>query len=295
MNDPRDITRALGGRWHGTYGTACCPAHEDRTPSLSVFPGDHVPVALKCHAGCDGRAIRAALRDLGIDVPGGASPIASHAARVVETARRQKEGAGRARIAAELWESALPIHGTPGEAYLRTRGITAGIPQTLRYAPRCWHQSARRLPAVIARVEGANGTAIHRTYLDTTGATPGKAPVTPNKAMLGRVTGGAVRLSRSGGALVVAEGIETGLSLLSDLLPGPVTVWAAMSASGMQALSLPERPGDLIVASDGDPPGRNAAEALAERAYASGWRVSMFPAPEGQDWNDVLCAQTGAA
>ena len=32
----RTITQALGGRWHGTYGTARCPAHEDRNPSLKL-------------------------------------------------------------------------------------------------------------------------------------------------------------------------------------------------------------------------------------------------------------------
>ena len=24
------LTKALGGRWHGSYGTARCPAHDDR-------------------------------------------------------------------------------------------------------------------------------------------------------------------------------------------------------------------------------------------------------------------------
>ncbi len=33
------LTKALGGRWHGSYGTASCPAHEDRTPSFSVRDG----------------------------------------------------------------------------------------------------------------------------------------------------------------------------------------------------------------------------------------------------------------
>ena len=50
--DARDIIQALGGRWHGGYGTARCPAHEDKNPSLSVSERDG-KVLLKCHADCD--------------------------------------------------------------------------------------------------------------------------------------------------------------------------------------------------------------------------------------------------
>jgi len=35
----REITEALDGRWHGTYGTARCPAHDDHEPSLSIRDG----------------------------------------------------------------------------------------------------------------------------------------------------------------------------------------------------------------------------------------------------------------
>ena len=34
------VTKALGGRWHGTNGTACCPAHDDKNPSLSITEHD---------------------------------------------------------------------------------------------------------------------------------------------------------------------------------------------------------------------------------------------------------------
>jgi hypothetical protein len=106
--------------------------------------------------------------------------------------------------------------------------------------------------------------------------------------MLGCTRGGAVRLSRGGESLAVAEGIETALSLLSGLLPRPAATWAAQSASGMARLSLPPDPGHLTIATDGDPAGRKAGYALAERADAQGWHVSLLPAPEGRDWNDVL-------
>jgi hypothetical protein len=40
---------------------ARCPAHDDRTPSLSIAQGDDGRVLLKCHAGCTHQAIAAAL------------------------------------------------------------------------------------------------------------------------------------------------------------------------------------------------------------------------------------------
>ncbi|CBH22707.1 conserved hypothetical protein containing phage/plasmid primase P4, C-terminal domain (plasmid) [Salinibacter ruber M8] len=40
---------------------ARCPAHDDHSPSLSVARGDHQPVVLNCHAGCDPESIVSAL------------------------------------------------------------------------------------------------------------------------------------------------------------------------------------------------------------------------------------------
>ncbi|MEM5475512.1 toprim domain-containing protein [Pacificibacter sp. AS14] len=75
------------------------------------------------------------------------------------------------------------------------------------------------------------------------------------------------------------------------------TLWAALSTSGMQALSLPAQPHDMIIASDSDDKGAGlrAAQALAQRASALGWAVSLLPAPQGQDWNDYLNMKGGAA
>ena len=41
--------------------TACCPAHDDRNPSLSVSVGDDGRVLLNCFSGCSSDAVRAAL------------------------------------------------------------------------------------------------------------------------------------------------------------------------------------------------------------------------------------------
>lgn len=68
-----------------------------------------------------------------------------------------------------------------------------------------------------------------------------------------------------------------------------------MSASGIAGLRLLAAPGALILASDGDAPGKAAGAKLAERAAALGWAVTMFPAPDGRDWNDVIRDTKGAA
>jgi len=99
-------------------------------------------------------------------------------------------------------------------------------------------------------------------------------------------------LSEARGPLVVCKGVKTGLSLLGGLIEGPATVWAALSTAGMKAIALPSAPGELIVATDSDDAGAGwqAGCVLAERAAALGWQLSLLPAPDGQDWNDALCA-----
>jgi hypothetical protein len=114
-------------------------------------------------------------------------------------------------------------------------------------------------------------------------------------ALQGRTQGGAVRLSDGPGRLVVAEGIESALSLLCGLLDGPVTVWAGLSTSGLRGLHLPTQPGRLTVATDGDEPGREAGHALAERAHALGWHVSILDPETGADFNDILTGKAVAA
>ncbi|MFS4439137.1 toprim domain-containing protein [Paracoccaceae bacterium GXU_MW_L88] len=282
----REITMALHGKWYRRYGIACCPAHGDRKPSLTLADGNEGRLLLSCKAGCDFLAVLNALRSLGImNGREGLRPTDP-----IEMAKREIEERAAAertaRKALATWKEALPIAGTIAETYLRNRGITCTLPATLRFHPECWHPSAKRFPTMIALVEGLPLTAIHRTYLRPDGE--GKADVHPQKAMQGACAGGAVRLARADGPLVVAEGIETALSLCSGLLHRPATIWAALSAPGIAALRLPDQPKRLTIAIDGDATGMVASNKLAERAYSLGWNVRLLPAPEGKDWNDIL-------
>jgi hypothetical protein len=289
--DARDLTMTLGGTWYGSYGLAPCPVcqpegrHDQRGLKLSNRE-DEPGLLLHCFKlGCDFRQVLAAAGIAASVV----TPMPSLAWRELER-RRDADLEQRSRRARQVWENTRPIQGTPAETYLRGRSITCELPPTLRYHPACWHPSGQALPAMVALVEGGAGFAVHRTYLRTDGS--GKAEVEPPKAMLGRVSGGAVRLVQApagiAAPLVLAEGLETALSLGSGLLHGAATIWAALSTSGLASLRLPGEPGHLIVAADGDKAGLTAAQALATRAQAEGWTVSLRPAPERCDWNDVL-------
>lgn len=277
------ITRALGGKWHGRYGMAMCPAHDNKnTPALSLADGEDGKLLVTCHAGCDPVDVLRAINGRGL----GMEDIHPRPAP-----RQDKDEQGRSDYALKLWREALPIRDTIAERYLRERAIRSPFSETLRYHPAIRHPSTRlAYPGMIAVVtvgDDNRQVAIHRTFLSPDAQ---KAVVSPNKMMLGPCGGGAVRLQDDGdGPLVVSEGIETGLSLRDDLGAGDDAprIWAALSTSGIKGLILPSRVGTLVIAPDGDAPGRGAAEDLARRARDIGWRVSIMEAPDGRDWNDV--------
>jgi hypothetical protein len=96
-------------------------------------------------------------------------------------ADRMFQIAKRARQARSLWDQTHPITGSVAERYLRSRGITCDLADSLRFAPQCWHATAKRFPAMVARIDGGEGFAVHRTYLNPN--CKGKADATPPKAM----------------------------------------------------------------------------------------------------------------
>lgn len=202
------------------------------------------------------------------------------------TEANEREDRVKRLRAKHIWEQGGPILGTPVEAYLKRRSITWLHSENIRYL----RPENTQLPPIgyhemIARVQGPAGNALHRTLLTSEG---NKALGSRSRRQFARTSGGAVQLSEGRDSLVVAEGIETALSLLCGLLDGQNSVWSALSTSGMKNLKLPEKSGRLIIAIDGDEAGRTAAMTLACRADDLGWQVSLVDAPEGQDFNDTL-------
>lgn len=288
------VVLALGGTWYGHFGMALCPAHDNtRTPALSLADARDGRLLAKCHAGCAFGDVAAALRNLGIET-GGQLQIDP-----AKTARRDAEAEAheskRRAQAAQCWTEAKPAAGTLAARYLRARGFRGPVPETLRFDTACWHSgTAQRLPAMVALIKQADeALAVHRTYV----AEPGrKADVSPNKAMLGPVKGGAVRLSSGVEPLLVAEGIETSLALLQFHAGIAPSVWAGLSASGVAGLILPQHSGELVIAPDGDGVGRTAAEKLASRAWSLDWAVRIMEPPgDGLDWADAAQTIAGIA
>lgn len=155
MTDARDLTTALGGRWHGRFGAAPCPVCQpDRRKgqnALTVADGRNGRLVLDCKkSACAFLDILAAagLRS-GDYAPPDPATIAQRDREAKAEAQRKAEQAKR------LWREALPIGGALAEAYLRGRGITCDLPPTLRFHPQAWHgPTARRWPAMVAAVQG---------------------------------------------------------------------------------------------------------------------------------------------
>ena len=269
------LVERLGGRWGADGGMCRCPAHDDRTPSLSVRPG-RTRLLLHCFAGCDASAILEALQSeylLEPSRPGAADPPSDRPD-------------GRNAAARRLWDEARSIAGTPAAAYLASRGLDA-TPAELRYHPRTPHGPSpltQFRPALIAAVRDESGlVAVHRTFIDAAGR--GLAALADPRRGLGRFGRGTVRLGGSAPRLGLAEGIETALA--ATALFG-VPCWATLGTERFRLVTLPQEVRELLLFLDHDAGGRRA-ERLAREAFAHVGRIEAHvPERRGEDWNDVL-------
>jgi putative DNA primase/helicase len=168
------------------------------------------------------------------------------------------------------------------------RGINIAVPPTLRLHAGLRHPSGGVWPCMVAPVKrGINDepVAILPTFLAQDGMS--KAPVEPAKLMLGPCAGAVVRLGGEGHTLLIGEGIETSLSALKAT---GYRTWAALSASGLRGLALPNGERDIIILADADKAGEAAAKDSARRWVREGRRVRIASPPRGMDFNDLLMA-----
>ena len=203
-----------------------------------------------------------------------------------------RRGARATDTARRMWDMCRPLEGTRADAYLRARRITPGPVPALRFHPALFYrdgsdsQGFRKLPAMVARATNHRGdfVGVHRTYLDPD--CPAKAPVATPRKSLGAIGGAAVYLGERQSILLVAEGIETALSLRSAR-PGLFAA-AALSAGSLAGFTPPTGVTGLVIARDRDHAGSHAAERLRARCERGGIEVLVIAPRCGSDFNDEL-------
>lgn len=273
----RELTEALGGRWHRSYGMARCPAHPDRTPSLSIRDGESAPL-VTCHTGCDQQDVVAALKARGL-WPDRCEP--DQRARVLKQGTHKPkppavfwhldDAPRETQWACGIWREFCGPFGadTPAGRYLIGRGIPPPWPETLAYG-RLDHSETRErdVPAlIVARhcpvVHLVRG--IQRIFLTEDGAKYQRGTV---KMSLGSIEGGRAELLWPDDRLVLCEGVESALSAWR-LLRTPA--WA-MCGGFPSELPLPQRVREVTIVADYDTKGTSErhAKVLAQSIRATG-------------------------
>lgn len=197
-------------------------------------------------------------------------------------------GQNENKLVNKLWAETVSSKNSPVEKYLSARGFIGKIPESIRYHPRLYHSGMKAYcPAMVCAVTiGQEIVGLHRTYLCARNFK--KADIEPNKMILGKVKGGSVKLSTAGKTLIVAEGVETALSI-SEATNFPV--WASLSASLMNSVIIPPLgiTEEVVIAADHDEAGMKAADILADRLIHESYKVRLaLPPKHKTDFNDML-------
>lgn len=235
-----------------------------------------------------------------------------------ESERKKRIGSARAR-----WHQGTAIAGTLVERYLRGRGIDlralGKAPGAIRFHAGLqygWAESDADkliLPGMVTMITALSGEhiATHRTFLkpdgsgkaDASDGIPPDAKGNPGdaKKVMGPYAGGHIpiwkgeqscplRDIKAGTDVYVSEGIEDGLT--AAVADPTLRIIAMVALGNLINLQLPAQMGSLIILKQNDPPGSEAAKAMARAVThhrAEGRRVLFVEAPQGvKDLNDLV-------
>jgi putative DNA primase/helicase len=262
---------------------AHCPAHDDRTPSLSIARGDRQPVLLHCFADCEFADIVDRLASRGL----WPVDVAVNVDQTEHPARDDDPGLPPGLL--EFDAKLVRPENRVVERYLRERLVEVADLQDILQHPKAFHApSGTWWPAMVAAVRDVDGhlRSLHRTFLSHI-APPAKAPIEPVrmlwKGVPARVC--AIHLAPAAPSMLVGEGIETTASAMKLLgLPG----WAAISASNLPHVVLPDLVREVVIAADADPAGLRAAVRTAQRLRREGRAVRIVKPGHCNDFNDLL-------
>ena len=280
--------RASGNEW-----VACCPFHADKTPSFTIYRSDGGGWRAHCFGcGWHGDVLDLVQRAYGVALPEAARMLQSgDGLQWLNDGGSDKSRLARPTDALALatWRRTVPSAETPAESYLRGRGLQPPYPPDLRFAVLACDDLGPT-PCLVCAVRDVSGavTGIQRIWLAPDGN--GKAAVACPKRSLGRVKGGAIRLTFAtdfdNGAVTVCEGPEDGLSLL-HMLGGPV--WVAAGAGFLPAMLFPPEVRQVVIGADNDPAGIAAARTAAHAFVSRGLSVRILSPAQGcKDFNDEI-------
>lgn len=250
-----------------------CPAHEDRTPSLSQWVDGNGRWAIHCHAGCSFEDIIAAAQI-------GDAFQSRYYAPIIDKPVNTE-------YLADIWSETFPITSSDAaQAYMSRRGLLMVDYADIRAHRWLWFADRTYSSAIVSkiRIDGVL-SGIHRTFIKADGQKK-------ERRILGKVKNGCVHISNANDRdLVISEGIENGIAHAQiNMALTTHSYRAALNANNLPRQILPKVPGKLTILPDidGSGIGQRRANELAEKASRMGWRVFIDHPDQGSDWNDHL-------
>lgn len=140
------LVRALKAKRVGSAWMACCPAHRDRTPSLSITTGRDGKVLVHCFAGCAQDDVIAQLKQDGLwvtELRGGRPDVHRPQRR---SGDRRTDQERPSDVALSIWQASRRADGTLVGTYLARRGLRLSPPPALRFHPGLKHPSGKVWP-----------------------------------------------------------------------------------------------------------------------------------------------------
>lgn len=290
----RWIAKPLQRAGHEKVGL--CLFHQERTASLRFNDPKGTFYCFGC--GSSGDIVELVMRHEGLSFPDALRWLGAAELPPVDPAERHRlieeerlDRIQKREDAVRFFARADLIQGSPAEIYLRARGITIALPDTLRFGmvPKRKNDAGeweRDHPCLIGGCQDGAGNfvGIQRVFFKNDDPTLGKADC---KLSLGQVKGAALRLGPAHSEVALTEGPEDALSIMQD--QPERAVWVALGTGLMPFVEFPEIVWSVVIAGQNDEPGKaavdRAADALAERGY--GVR-KVYPDARFNDWNDWL-------
>ena len=287
----------------GREFAACCPYHNEKTPSFYIYPDGH----FHCFGcGAHGTAIDFVMRTRNLDFAAAVRwllDMPEIAPRVTSSRPRGKNDVSHhaddnERVRAILRQSKPITERTAAALYLWSRGLSTNQPALLSHDALYCREIGKPLPALVAPITDSRGqvTAIQRIWtlggFDAGAAQDARAPLHTRKKTLGPMRDGAVRLAPAGAVLGLAEGPE---SAIAASMVFRVPVWAVCGAARLGTVWIPPSVQRLMIFGDNGRAGRDLArkaiEAWRERGVEA---MPVFPDVMFSDFADQLIGKVAA-